>query len=691
MVVCAVATSPARAATTAVVLSPGQVAEAASQGTAPSDGRLRGEDFTAAVSQVAWPQSVQSTSGVDYVAGSGRRLVTFTVAVTQPTDDSGLLNAATGVSAALKVGAASLPVSMTRINQEIASGTGGSAETTGTDSFVASVPAATHSVDLLLTEARFSQSFDLWTLKRLPPSPTILYRDPSSSTVTGTAAASFRLAFTNPADGYSSSDDDKVSSAALTWFAPDGSGTTPGNPSEAFLVVGLQSSYPSVPYGQPNSGHFFSSFTPLPGNRLTFTPTGGSAVTGTSSNSAFSSTNAASDDDGIFDALYWFSVPATTTGGTLTVTAGPATGTEYTGFTGSGNAVPIDVTAPANVSLSFPAVPSAPVAQRTPPWVGAPLPATGLAAAPNSAASSSGTDAPTDSPFPIWAGVLALLGVIALGVAVDQVRRRRRPATAVPTGVPPPLDAIPEVPAQAAGVAPSPPVDDGLFHFDALGPPLSSGWREEPDGELLREIAGFLAFQERPVSLDEIALALWPTGGPRGEPNRASLHTYMSRLRKAVGKDRLSDANAGRGYKLSDYVTDWGRFQALCTRAEGAGGSESTALRKEALGLVRGEPFASVAPGQFGWAFESNLVDRMIVAITGCAHALAEQCMTMGDNEGARWAAERGLVVSRTEEQLLADLWRIAVLADDPSEQRRVRARIASLLGPEAAERICGP
>ncbi len=246
MVVCTVAAGPARGATTAVVLSPDQVAEAASQGTAPSDGRLRGQDFTAVVSQVAWPQAVQSTSGVDYVAGSGHRLVTFTVAVTQPTNDSGLLNAPTGVSAALKAGSASLPVSMTRINQEIAGGTSGSAETTGADSFVVSVPTATHSVDLVLTEAGFSQSFVLWALQRVPPSPTILYRDPNSPTVTGTAASSFNLAFTNPADGFSSSDDAQISSATLTNFAPNGSGT-PGNPSQAYMVLGLQSSYPDVP------------------------------------------------------------------------------------------------------------------------------------------------------------------------------------------------------------------------------------------------------------------------------------------------------------------------------------------------------------------------------------------------------------------------------------------------------------
>ena len=54
-------------------------------------------------------------------------------------------------------------------------------ETTGTDSFVASVPARSHAVDLVLTEAGFTQSLDLWTLERVPLSPTVLYRDANSS------------------------------------------------------------------------------------------------------------------------------------------------------------------------------------------------------------------------------------------------------------------------------------------------------------------------------------------------------------------------------------------------------------------------------------------------------------------------------------------------------------------------------
>ncbi|MGO8873190.1 MAG: hypothetical protein ACLQPH_17640, partial [Acidimicrobiales bacterium] len=590
MVVCTVAAGPARGATTAVVLSPDQVAEAASQGTAPSDGRLRGQDFTAVVSQVAWPQAVQSTSGVDYVAGSGHRLVTFTVAVTQPTNDSGLLNAPTGVSAALKAGSASLPVSMTRINQEIAggtngsaetTGTNGSAETTGTDSFVVSIPAATHNVDLVLTEAGFNQWFDLWTLKRLPPSPTILYRDPSSSTVTGTAAGSFSLAFTNPADGFSSSDDDQVSSAALTWFAPDGSGTTPGNPSQAYLVLGLQSSYPDVPYGQPNSGHFFSNFTPQPGNRLTFTPTGGSPVTGTSSTTAFSSTSAASDDDGIFDALYWFTVPASTTGGTLTVTDGPATGTEYTGFTGTGNALPIDVTAPATVSLSFPAVPGSLPAQKKPPWVGTPLPATGASAAPSTTDSSSRRG--PGLPIGMAVGILALL---AAAVVVVQRVRHRSPATAAvatgsdingtdvdlePSETPPP----PNSPLVATALVPAEEESGNLVPtVNVMGPLEILGLLQRSDRRIVEELLVYLVLHDRRhLRVGQIQIGLRPVGSKRPEISAKTLRNYLYELRRCVGPEHLPEASAREGYLIQAVLCDWITFQHLAREADAVGGT----------------------------------------------------------------------------------------------------------------------
>src|SRR5258708_39280422 len=108
----------------------------------------------------------------------------------------------------------------------------------------------------------------------------------------------------------------------LSYCGPGTALQTHESADDAYLVLGIQSSYPDIPYGQPDSGHFFSSFNPMAGTELTFTPTGNSAVDGLSNSSAFVSTNGASDDDGLFDAVYFFSVPATTTGGTLTVNTG---------------------------------------------------------------------------------------------------------------------------------------------------------------------------------------------------------------------------------------------------------------------------------------------------------------------------------------------------------------------------------
>src|ERR1700722_15704080 len=140
---------PVSAATNAVVLAPGRVVEAAGQdlqarGTVPSDGRLRGPDYTAPVTRVAWPQSVGSVSDVfdppAYVAGAGNRLVDFTLSVTQPPADSGQLNGSTEVIADLVVANKQMSISLDMIDGQIADGMHGSTEATGTDSFVASVP-----------------------------------------------------------------------------------------------------------------------------------------------------------------------------------------------------------------------------------------------------------------------------------------------------------------------------------------------------------------------------------------------------------------------------------------------------------------------------------------------------------------------------------------------------------------------
>jgi hypothetical protein len=650
---------PVLAATSVVVLAPGQVAEAASTmgagSTVPADGRLRGPDFTAVVTRVVWPQSVPSPSGSSYVAGTGRRLVAFTFSVTQATVNAGVGNAPSGVSAKVTVGATSAPISMSAINQQIAAGASGSTQTTGTDSFVASVPARASDVALTLSEGGFSQSLDLWTLKRRPPSPVVLYRAPNSSTVTGTAAGSFHLGFTNTADGFSSSDDGQVSSATLTYFAPGNSDSTPAQPAQAFLVLGIQSSYPNVPYGQPNSGHFFSSFSPLPGNLLAFTPTGRSAVTATADTTDFSSVDAASDDDGLFDALYTFTVPATTTGGTFGITPGQISGTEYTGFTGSGTSVPITITRPATVDLSFPAVPAQPAAQKKPPWVGAPLPSTGLAAA---GATNNGTGT-SSGGFPIWLAVLLLVLVAAAVVVVQRVRRRTAPAFAVPSAA---------APSSGSATTEASPVDTAHGSTDTVVPlaPVSVGSETERADRSMalnfmgwRQFVGFRAEGGSPsvealatylvchdmhhLSADQIALGMWPLGRRRGEVSRKTIHNNLSQLRSWVGVEHLPDAAVAGGYLLEGIDSDWATFSRLAREADTVGDDAARALRIEALELVRGRPFEGLSGDGYDWVDEEGLIGNVTKAIVTCARRLGTHLMEAAEFNAAEDAARAGL------------------------------------------------
>jgi hypothetical protein len=648
---------PTSAATPAEVLTPGHVATAAPQGVAPADGRLRGPDFTAVVKRVAWPQSVASSSGSTYVASTDRRLVAFTLSVTQASADSGIDNAPSGVIAKLTVGATSLPVSLAAIDQQIAGGSTGSAQTTGTDNFVASVPARAHDVALTLSEGGFSQSLDLWTLVRSPPSPVVLYRAPTSSTVTGTASGPFHLSFTNPADGFTSSDNAQISGDELTYFTPGTTLQTPKSPDDAYLVVGIQSSYPDIPYGQPDSGHFFSSFNPMAGSELTFTPDGGSAVDGLSNTSAFVSTNAADDDDGLFDAVYFFTVPAATTGGTLTVNTGQQVGDEYTGFTGTGNSTLVNLTASAVVTLSFPAVASSPPAQKNPPWVGAPLPATGLAAG------SGGTSIRSSSPgggFPIWLAVVLLFVLAAAVVVAQRLHARRSTQVAVqpneerfadqPAGDRPMVDDVADTmpdsvvtpvatPTVAADSDPGQPLAVNI-----VGRRQLVGFPTEGGSPVLEALATYLVCHDsHHLSADQIALGMWPLGRPRGDVSRKTVHNYLSGLRSWIGAEHLPDAASAGGYLIDGIESDWATFQRLAREADRVDAESARALRTQAMELIRGRPFEGLSGSGYDWVDEERLVAVMIKAIVDCATRLGNDRMEAGEFHAAQEAAEAGL------------------------------------------------
>ena len=170
-------------------------------GVVPADGRLNTPGYTAKVTAVAWPAR---NDGVEPTPG--RRFVRFTLEVSAPNQSPSPTSPAPTLTAALRWEGSSHPLSLSSIDDELQAGAGGPSDPASA-SYMASVPDDTHDVDLVLSEGTFSQSFDLWTLRRVPPSPAVLYRDPTQTSIAGTAAGPMMLRLSNPTDGFTSSAD----------------------------------------------------------------------------------------------------------------------------------------------------------------------------------------------------------------------------------------------------------------------------------------------------------------------------------------------------------------------------------------------------------------------------------------------------------------------------------------------------
>lgn len=190
-----------------------------------------------------------------------------------------------------------------------------------------------------------------------------------------------------------------------------------------------------------------------------------------------------------------------------------------------------------------------------------------------------------------------------------------------------------------------------------LGVPLMVGAVVEPDRKVVVELAAYLACHRDGLrSAEQIQAALWPLEGSKGDVSLDTVRQHLSRLRRSVGEENFPDAAKAGGYGLGEGVScDWLRFQALAEAARRSEGVRSAGLRREALGLVRGAPFAGVAKGTYGWAWEELIVAAMEAAITDVAHRLAVELLADGQARLAEWAASRGLLAVPTDETLLAD------------------------------------
>ncbi|GLY97854.1 BTAD domain-containing putative transcriptional regulator [Actinoplanes sp. NBRC 103695] len=98
----------------------------------------------------------------------------------------------------------------------------------------------------------------------------------------------------------------------------------------------------------------------------------------------------------------------------------------------------------------------------------------------------------------------------------------------------------------------------------------------------------------RVVALDQLVDRVWAGRPPRGV---GTLYNYVSRIRGLLaGADGVGVVRRPGGYQLTvdELAVDLHRFDHLVARARAAGDGEATALFAEALGLWRGEAFATL-------------------------------------------------------------------------------------------------
>ena len=143
----------------------------------------------------------------------------------------------------------------------------------------------------------------------------------------------------------------------------------------------------------------------------------------------------------------------------------------------------------------------------------------------------------------------------------------------------------------------------------------------------------------------ELQAALWP--GRRSNPQ--TCRQMISRTRTWLGRTDAGESylmqlaeSDGRLRLREEVGSDWSDFQRLA--AAGLADPDDTATLSQALLLVRGRPFGSVAARELPWA--DLFINEMICQITDVAHELANRYERAGHWSAAREAALRGL---RTE------------------------------------------
>ena len=198
-------------------------------------------------------------------------------------------------------------------------------------------------------------------------------------------------------------------------------------------------------------------------------------------------------------------------------------------------------------------------------------------------------------------------------------------------------------------------------------------------------LALLLLHANEPLATDRVVEELWGETAP--ENATKSVHIYISRLRKALGADRIETTPAGYLIRVNPGEVDVESFESLAARGQGeleAGRPDrAQTLLDEALAHWRGDALADFVYEPFAQAAARRLHERRDVATADridARLALAQAQQTIPELEAL---IERSPLWERPRAQLMLALYRCGRQTDALDLARATRALFLEELGLE--------
>jgi hypothetical protein len=158
-----------------------------------------------------------------------------------------------------------------------------------------------------------------------------------------------------------------------------------------------------------------------------------------------------------------------------------------------------------------------------------------------------------------------------------------------------------------------------------------------------------------PSTRSAITEALW-----NGQAiSKSRFLNVLAETRARVGRNHIPEVRDGR-YQVSGVATDLARFERAVAAAQRLEGRAAAAKLRTGLDLVAGVPFTAPESRFWSWVGDASRHSaRVEAAVADSAARLARIEREVGDLEGARWACERGMLASPTDETLVVLLTEI--------------------------------